>query len=198
MDGGDRPIGGPTLAEGIAVKTVGELTLPVVRSRVADIVPVSEELIERAVSAYASLHHTLAEGAGAAGLAAMLKEPARYAGRKVGLLLSGGNIDARLLAAVMVRELERDDRIVSLRLTSADRPGLLGKVASLLGAEGTNILEVSHSRRFLDVPAKGVSIDVTLETRGAEHVRAIEAALAEHGFVLRRIPPHDAAQGGLA
>jgi threonine dehydratase len=198
VDGGDRPIGGPTLAEGIAVKTVGELTLPVVRSRVADIVPVSEELIERAVSAYASLHHTLAEGAGATGLAAMLKEPARYAGRKVGLLLSGGNIDTRLLAAVMVRELEREDRIVSLRLTGADRPGLLGKVASLLGQEGANILEVSHSRRFLDVPAKAVSIDVTVETRGAEHVRALETALAEHGLVLRHISPNDVAPGGFA
>lgn len=187
MDGQDRPIGGPTLAEGIAVKTVGELTLPVIRGLVADIVPVSEELIERAVNAYASLHHTLAEGAGAAGLAAILKEPARYAGRKVGLVLCGGNIDTRLLAGVMVRELERESRIVSLRLTSDDRPGLLGKVASLLGREGANILEVSHSRRFLDVPAKGVSIEVMIETRGVEHSRAIEEALAQNGFVLSRL-----------
>ncbi len=184
MDGQDRPIGGPTLAEGIAVKTVGELTLPIIRGLVADIVPVSEELIERAVNAYASLHHTLAEGAGAAGLAAVLKEPARYAGRKVGLLLCGGNIDTRLLAGVMVRELERESRIVSLRLTSDDRPGLLGKVASLLGREGANILEVSHSRRFLDVPAKGVSIEVMIETRGVEHSSAIEEALAQNGFSL--------------
>jgi len=187
MDGQDRPIGGPTLAEGIAVKTVGELTLPVIRGLVDDIVPVSEELIERAVNAYASLHHTLAEGAGATGLAAILKEPARYAGRKVGLVLCGGNIDTRLLAAIMVRELKRDGRIVSLRLTSADRPGLLGKVASLLGEQGANILEVSHSRRFLDVPAKGVSIEVMIETRGAEHSRAIEEALAQNGFVLSRL-----------
>ncbi len=189
MDRQNRPIGGPTLAEGIAVKTVGELTLPIIRGLVADIVPVSEELIERAVNAYASLHHTLAEGAGAAGLAAVLKEPARYAGRKVGLLLCGGNIDTRLLAGVMVRELERESRIVSLRLTSDDRPGLLGKVASLLGREGANILEVSHSRRFLDVPAKGVSIEVMIETRGVEHSRAIEEALAQNGFVLSRLKP---------
>lgn len=193
LDGQDRPVGGPTLAEGIAVKTVGDLTLPVIRSLVADIVPVGEELIERAVNAYASLHHTLAEGAGAAGLAAMLKEPARYAGRKVGLLLSGGNIDMRLLAVIMVRELERDDRIVSLRLTGTDRPGLLGKVASLLAAEGANILEVSHSRGFLDVSAKAVSIDVTVETRGADHVRSIEQALARSGIAQRRIPPRDLA-----
>lgn len=196
MNGQNRPIGGPTLAEGIAVKTVGELTLPIIRSLVADIVPVGEELIERAVNAYASLHHTLAEGAGAAGLAAMLKEPGRYAGRKVGLVLCGGNIDTRLLAAIMVRELERDGRIVSLRLTSADRPSLLGKVASLLGEQGANILEVSHSRRFLDVPAKSVSIDVTVETRGAAHVQAIEELLARNGFVLRRILPQDLTPGG--
>lgn len=189
LDDGSRPIGGPTLAEGIAVKTVGELTLPVIRQLVADIVPVGEELIERAVNAYASLHRTLAEGAGASALAAMLKEPARYAGRKVGLILSGGNIDTRLLAGVMVRELERDGRIVSLSLTSDDRPGLLGKVASLLGEEGANILEVSHSRRFLDVPAKGVTIEVTIETRGMEHAQAIEQRLRQNGFVLRRLVP---------
>ena len=119
----------------------------------------------------------------------MLKEPARYAGRKVGLILSGGNIDTRLLAGVMVRELERDGRIVSLSLTSDDRPGLLGKVASLLGEEGANILEVSHSRRFLDVPAKGVTIEVTIETRGMEHAQAIEQRLTQNGFVLRRLVP---------
>ena len=196
ITGQDLQIGGPTLAEGIAVKTVGELTLPVISSMVARIVPVGEALIERAVNAYASLHHTLAEGAGAAGLAAMLGEPQRYAGRRVGLVLSGGNIDTRLLAAIMVRELERDSRIVSFRLTSADRPGLLGKVATLLGEQGANILEVSHSRRFLDVPAKGVSVDVTIETRGAAHVEAIEELLARNGFLLRRILPRDLASAG--
>ncbi|EXL02114.1 MAG: threonine ammonia-lyase [Pseudaminobacter sp.] len=178
LDGQDRSIGGPTLAD-----------RPVIRGLVADIVPVSEELIERAVNAYTSLHHTLAEGAGAAGLAAILKEPARYAGRKVGLVLCGGNIDTRLLAGVMVRELERESRIVSLRLTSDDRPGLLGKVASLLGREGAKILEVSHSRRFLDVPAKVVSIEVMIETRGVEHSCAIEEALAQNGFVLLHLKP---------
>lgn len=194
LDGRERPVGGPTLAEGIAVKTVGELTLPVVRRLVSDIVAVDEALIERAVNAYASLHHTLAEGAGAAGLAALLKEPSRYAGRKVGLVVSGGNIDTRLLAAIMLRELERDGRIVSFRLTTSDRPGLLGKVAGLLGAEGANILEVSHSRLFLDVPAKGVTIDVTVETRGESHSRAIEEALARSGLAPRRIQPHDIAE----
>lgn len=192
----DRPIGGPTLAEGIAVKTVGQLTLPIVSSLVSDIVLVGEDLIERAVNAYASLQHSLAEGAGAAGLAAMLKEPKRYAGRKIGLVLCGGNIDTRLLAAIMVRELEREDRIVAFRLTTADRPGLLGKIASLLGNEGANILEVSHGRLFLDVPAKGVSLDVTVETRGEAHSRAIENVLAENGFAPRRILPRGLAEPG--
>lgn len=186
---GDLPIGGPTLAEGIAVKTVGVQTLPIVAQLVSDIVLVGEDLIERAVNAYACLQHTLAEGAGAAGLAAMLEQPGRYAGRKVGLILCGGNIDTRLLAAIMVRELEREGRIVSFRLTTSDRPGLLGKVASLLGDEGANILEVSHGRLFLDVPAKGVTLDVTVETRSDSHARAIEAALRQQGFAPHRIFP---------
>ncbi|KRE17442.1 threonine dehydratase [Bosea sp. Root381] len=192
----DLPVGGPTVAEGIAVKTVGVQTLPIVSSLVSDIVLVGEDLIERAVNAYACLQHTLAEGAGAAGLAAMLKEPGRYAGRKVGLVLCGGNIDTRLLAAIMVRELEREDRIVAFRLTSSDRPGLLGKVASLLGEQGANILEVSHGRLFLDVPAKGVTLDVTVETRGSAHSAAIEAALRENGFAPHRVLPRGLAEPG--
>jgi threonine dehydratase len=126
----------------------------------------------------------------------MLKEPGRYAGRKIGLVLCGGNIDTRLLAAIMVRELEREHRIVAFRLTSSDRPGLLGKVASLLGAEGANILEVSHGRLFLDVPAKGVTLDVTVETRGDDHSRMIEHALRENGYAPRRIFPRGEAPGG--
>ncbi|MBN9456426.1 MAG: threonine ammonia-lyase [Bosea sp.] len=190
----DRPIGGATLAEGIAVKTVGRLTLPIVASLVSELVLVGEDLIERAVNAYACLQHSLTEGAGAAGLAAMLKDPQRYAGRKVGLVLSGGNIDTRLLAAIMVRELEREDRIVAFRLTTSDRPGLLGRIASLLGEEGANILEVSHGRLFLDVPAKGVTLDVTVETRGEAHSRAIEEMLAKNGFAPRRILPRGLAE----
>jgi threonine dehydratase len=126
----------------------------------------------------------------------MLKEPQRYAGRKVGLVLCGGNIDTRLLAAIMVRELEREDRIVAFRLTTSDRPGLLGKVASLLGDQGANILEVSHGRLFLDVPAKGVSLDVTVETRGAAHSQAIEAMLRANGFAPHRVLPRGLAEPG--
>jgi threonine dehydratase len=185
--GENRPIGGPTLAEGIAVKTVGERPLPIVRDLVRDILLVDEPAIERAVAAYATLQRTMAEGAGAAGLAALLAEPARFAGRRVGLILCGGNIDARLLASVMVRELERDSRIVSFRVTSADRPGLLGGLASRLGELGANILEVSHGRLFLDVPAKGVIIDVTIETRDARHTADVFDALAADGLAPKRL-----------
>ena len=187
LDGGHRPIGGPTLAEGIAVKTVGELTLPVVRALVDGIILVDEAAIERGVNAYATLARSMAEGAGAAGLAAVLAEPGRFAGKRVGLVLCGGNIDARLLAAIMIRSLEREERIASLRITTADRPGLLGLIASRMGALGANILEVSHGRLFLDVPAKGVTLDVTIETRDADHTRAVIAALEADGLAPRRL-----------
>ncbi len=183
----NRPIGGATLAEGIAVKAVGQLPLPIVRDLVSDIILVEEPLIERAVNAYATLQRTMAEGAGAAGLAAMMAQPERFKGRRVGLVLCGGNIDARILASVMVRELERDDRIASFRITSHDRPGLLGRVASLLGSLGANILEVSHGRLFLDVPAKGVSIDITIETRDRKHTLEVFEALAAEGLAPQRI-----------
>ncbi|MCP8938365.1 threonine ammonia-lyase [Alsobacter sp. SYSU M60028] len=187
IDGGQRPIGGPTLAEGIAVKTVGALTLPIVRDLVEEILLVDEAAIESAVNAYATLARTMAEGAGAAGLAALLAAPDRFRGRKVGLVLCGGNIDARLLASIMVRELEREARISSFRVTVQDRPGLLGQIASRLGELGANILEVSHGRLFLDVPAKGVSLDLTIETRDAAHTEAVLDALARDGLNPRRI-----------
>jgi threonine dehydratase len=158
-----------------------------VRDLVSDIVLVDEPALERAVNAYATLQRTMAEGAGAAGLAAMLAEPERFHGRRVGLVLCGGNIDARLLASVMVRELERDDRIASFRVTTNDRPGLLGRLASRLGELGANILEVSHGRLFLDVPAKGVTIDVTVETRDARHTAEVIEALAADGLAPQRI-----------
>jgi threonine dehydratase len=181
--GETRSIGGPTLAEGIAVKNVGRLTLPIVRELVADIILVDEAQLERAVNAYLTLQKTMAEGAGAAGLAAILAAPERFAGKRIGLILCGGNIDPRILASIMVRELERDDRIVSFRLTiSGDRPGVLGAIATLLGKLGGNILEVDHHRLFLDVPAKGAKLDVTLETRDRLHVEEIRRALAAHGY----------------
>jgi threonine dehydratase len=188
VTGADAPIGGPTLAEGIAVKNVGALTLPVVRALVSDIMLVDEAHLERAVNAYLTLQKTMAEGAGAAGLAAMLAAPDRFSGRKVGLILCGGNIDPRILASIMVRELERDGRIVSFRLTIADRPGVLGPIATLLGELGANILEINHRRLFLDVPAKGAKLDVTVEARDRDHTEEIMCALTNAGYQPVRLP----------
>lgn len=185
--GEEKPVGGPTLAEGIAVKQVGTRTLPLIEALVDEILLVDEAQIERAVCAFASHHRSLAEGAGAAGLAAVLADPDRFAGRQVGLVLCGGNIDARLLSAVMVRQLEREDRIVSFRITTSDRPGLLGQIATRLGQLDANILEVRHGRLFLDVPAKGVTIDLTVETRGGDHVRRVIDGLAADGLSPRLI-----------
>jgi threonine dehydratase len=185
----NRPIGGPTLAEGIAVKNVGKLTLPIVRELVSEIVLVEEAHLERAVNAYLTLQKTMAEGAGAAGLAAMLAKPERFKGKRVGLILCGGNIDPRILASIMVRELERENHIVSFRLIIPDRPGVLGQIATRLGELGANILEVEHRRLFLNVPAKGASLDVTVETRDSGHAADILKALADDGYAVETIRP---------
>ena len=185
----NRALGGATLAEGIAVKNVGVLALPIVRQLVSEIILVDEAHLERAVNAYLTLQKTMAEGAGAAGLAAMLVEPEKFRGRKVGLILCGGNIDARILASVMVRELERESRIVSVRLTIPDQPGVLGQIATRLGQLGANILGVEHRRLFLDVPAKGAKLDVTVETRDRAHGEHIFKVLTGEGFEPVWLPP---------
>jgi threonine dehydratase len=182
LTGETLPLGGSTIAEGIAVKNVGRLTLPIVRELVAEIVLVDEVHLERAVNAYLTLQKTMAEGAGAAGLAAMLVKPEIFRARKVGLILCGGNIDPRILASVMVRELEREDRIISFRLTIPDRPGVLGLIATRLGQLGANILAVQHRRLFLDVPAKGAKLDVTVETRDRAHGEKIFQVLKSEGY----------------
>jgi threonine dehydratase len=184
---GNRPVGGATLAEGIAVKNVGKLTEPIVRELVADVLLVEEAHLERAVNAFLTHQKTMAEGAGAAGLAALLANPERFAGRKVGLILCGGNIDPRILSSIMFRELERESRVVSFRLTIPDRPGVLGVIATRFGQLGANILEVEHRRLFLDVPAKGAKLDVTVETRDVEHAQQIYAALEADGYQPQRI-----------
>jgi threonine dehydratase len=187
LTGENRPIGGPTLAEGIAVKNVGKLTLPIIRDLVREVILVDEAHLERAVNAYLTLQKTMAEGAGAAGLAAMLAKPERFRGKRVGLILCGGNIDPRILASIMVRELDRDSRIVAFRLTIPDRPGVLGQIATRLGELGANILEVDHRRLFLDVPAKGAKLDVTIETRDAAHAQEVIAAMGADGYQPVRI-----------
>ncbi|HUG63240.1 MAG TPA: threonine ammonia-lyase [Methylomirabilota bacterium] len=178
--------GGATLAEGIAVKTAGALTLPIVRDLVDTIVLVDESHLERAVNAYLTLQKTMAEGAGAAGLAAMLAEPQRFTGKRVGLVLCGGNIDPRILASIMMRELAREERIVAIRLAIPDRPGVLGDIAVLIGQCGGNILEVSHRRTVLEIPAKGASLDITLEARNGAHAETICAALRARGYGVER------------
>jgi len=179
--------GGQTLAEGIAVKQPGSLTLPVVEALVSDIVLVDEDQLERAVALFLTHQKTMAEGAGAAGLAAMLAEPDRFKGKRVGLYLCGGNIDPRVLASIMLRSLERENKIISLRITIDDRPGILGAITTLLGEEHANILEVSHRRMFLDVPAKGISVDFMIETKDAAHSAAVIARLEAEGFAVVRL-----------
>ena len=179
--------GGATLAEGIAVKNVGKLTLELVRQHVDDILLVDETTLERAVNAYLTRQKTMAEGAGAAGLAAILANPDSFAGQKVGLVMCGGNIDPRLLSSIMVRALARDGQLVSVRITTSDRPGILGEIASIVGRAGGNIMEVSHHRLFLNVPAKGTTLDVTMETHDGEHADAILATLENAGHRTQRI-----------
>ena len=177
--------GGSTLAEGIAVKNVTERTITIAKQYVDDVRLVGESDIERAVMAYLTHQKTLAEGAGAAGLAAVFADPSHFRGRKVGLILCGGNIDPRILASIILRELEREHRIVNLRIQIDDRPGVLGRIATLLGQLGANILEVSHRRMFLDVPAKGAELEIMVETRDGPHADEIVARIEAEGFSTR-------------
>ena len=177
--------GGATLADGIAVKTPGALTREIVRALVDDLRLVDETALETAVHRLAEEQKMVAEGAGAAGLAAVIAEPERYAGKKVGVVICGGNIDMRLLSGVLIRGLVRDGRLVRLRITIVDQPGQLARLSQVIGGTGANIIEVDHQRLFADVPAKRADIDVTLESRDAEHVEDIVAALDQAGFPAR-------------
>jgi threonine dehydratase len=177
--------GGQTIAEGIAVKSPGALTRAIIERLVADILLVDEEALERAVQMMAESQKIVAEGAGAAGLAALLAHGARFAGRRVGLVVCGGNIDSRMLAQVMVRGLVRDGRVVTLRIEISDSPGVLGRLARAIGEAGGNIIEIHHQRLFTDLPVKRAHIDAVVETRNAHHVQEIMAKLAEAGFSTR-------------
>lgn len=174
-----------TLAEGIAVKRPGVLTRPLVESLVDDVVAVPESLIERAVELLVDRQKIVVEGAGAAALAAVLAEPARFAGRKVGLVVSGGNIDGRLMASILMRGLVRAGRLARLRIEISDAPGTLAKVASLIGANGGNIVEIYHQRLFQDVPVKSAEVDAVVETTDTTHVRAMIEALTAAGYPTR-------------
>jgi threonine dehydratase len=176
------PMRGDTLAEGIAVKAPGSITTEIIRRLVDDIVLVREDQIEHAVSLLINIEKTVVEGAGAAGLAAMLAHPALFKGRTVGLVLCGGNIDTRLLASVLTRELAREGRLSQLTIDLVDRPGQLARVATLLGDVGANIVEVSHQRTFSDLPAKGTLLEVVIETRDRAHLDETVAMLRAAGL----------------
>ena len=181
------PCGGDTLAEGIAVKEPGEFTSQIIARLVDDIVLVGEPDLEKAVSLLLQIEKTVVEGAGAAGLAAVLAHPERFAGKKVGLVLCGGNIDTRLLANVLLRDLAREGRLARLRITLQDRPGALYKVMHEFDAHSVNILEIYHQRIFTDLPAKGLVTDIECEARDREQLEKLIAALRAKGYAVSQV-----------
>ena len=178
---------GDTLAEGIAVKSPGSLTVPVVRKLVSDVLLVGERDLERAVAMLLSIEKTVVEGAGAAGLAALLANPRRFRGRTVGLVLCGGNIDTRLLANVLLRDLARSGRLARLRIRLKDRPGQLYGVARIFDQQQVNILEVAHHRVFTNLPAKGLMTEIECETRGGDHLERLIEALRGAGYEVTKV-----------
>ncbi len=184
VKGSSLPVGGDTLAEGIAVTHPGAIARAIIDQLVDDIVLVSEADLERAITLLITIEKTVVEGAGAAGLAAMLADTHRYKGRKVGLVLCGGNIDTRLLASVLTRELARDGRLSRLAIDIPDRPGQLARVAGVIGDAGSNVVEVYHQRVFTDVPAKGTELHLVVETRDSAHLSHVVEELRRAGYVV--------------
>lgn len=183
----NRPCDGDTLAEGIAVKEPGMLTRDMVTALADDILLVSERMLEQAVSLLVQIEKTVVEGAGAAGLAALLSQKGRFVGRKVGLVLTGGNMDTRLLANVLLRDLARSGRLARLSIQLQDRPGMLYNVSRIFMEQAANILELSHQRIFTNLPAKGLSLDVECETRDSAHLDRLIAALRDAGYPVSRV-----------
>ncbi len=184
LDGIARPVGGNTLAEGIAVREAGRLTRRIVKGRVSDIILVDERLLERSLSMLMNEQKLLVEGAGAAGLAAVLKEPERFRGRTVGLVLCGGNIDARLLSMILMRDLARSGRLARLRVELLDMPGQLVRVATIIAEGGGNVIDVGHHRTYSDLPAKMTCMDVTIDTQGQDHLDRIIGNLRAAGYAV--------------
>ena len=180
------PLGGDTLAEGIAVKHPGELTSRILAELANDVVLVSERDLERSVAMLVGIEKTVVEGAGAAGLAAILSDPARYQGRKVGTLLCGGNIDTHLLANVLVRDLVRQGRIARLHVAAHDQPGALAAITAKVYEAGVNVIEVNHSRIFTQLPAKDTMIEVECEARDPQAIDDVVARLEAAGFRVER------------
>jgi threonine dehydratase len=181
------PCAGDTIAEGIAVKAPGMLTSGIINQVVDDIVLVSERAIESAISLLVESEKTVAEGAGATGLAALLAYPERFAGRTVGLVITGGNIDTHLLANVLLRELARSGRMTRLRISLQDRPGALAAVMKLFDEHRVNIVEVYHQRIFTSLPAKDAAIDVECEARDAAQLDRLSEALHAAGFAVHPV-----------
>jgi threonine dehydratase len=177
LNGRDLPCEGDTLAEGIAVKVPGTFTAEIIRKIVDEIVLVSEPQLEKAVSLLLQIEKTVVEGAGAAGLAAVMSHPERFRNKNVGIVLCGGNIDTRLLANVLLRDLARSGRLARLRVTLQDRPGALYKVMKLFNEHNVNIIEIYHQRIFTTLPAKGLITDIECEARDAEQLNELVDAL---------------------
>ncbi|HLT01983.1 MAG TPA: threonine ammonia-lyase [Geminicoccaceae bacterium] len=175
----------PTIAEGIAVKTPGELTLPIVRELVGDILLVEEDAIEDAILALLEVEKVVVEGAGAVGLAALMAYRERFVGRRVGLVLCGGNIDLRLLSVVILRGLVHSKRVISIRVGMPDAPGNLARAAALIGEAGGNILEVAHQRAFSPLSIKSTEVNFIIETQNAAHATEVVTALRAAGFEVR-------------
>jgi threonine dehydratase len=175
-------VGGDTIAEGIAVKDVGDLAFEIIKSLVEEVLVVEEETIERAVMALLEIEKTVAEGAGAAALAALLEHPARFAGKRVGLPISGGNIDSRVLASVLMRGLVRDARLVRLRVTMPDVSGNLAKVAALIAEAGGNIVEIQHQRIFGTASVRSPEVEFLIETRDRDHTDLLVGLLQKNGI----------------
>ena len=174
--------GGLTIAEGIAVKSPGALTREIIARLASDLLLVGEDALEQAVQMMAERQKIIAEGAGAAGLAALIAHGKRFAGKRVAIVVCGGNIDARILAQLLMRGLVRDGRVVTLRIEISDSPGVLGRLAGAVGQAGGNIIEIDHQRMFDDLPVKQAYVDAVIETRNPEHYRDIIAALEKDGF----------------
>lgn len=185
IKGTHLPMRGDTLAEGIAVKSPGKIATGIIRELVDDIILVNEMEIERAVAALINIEKTVVEGAGAVGLAAVHANPALFAGRNVGLVLTGGNIDTRLIASVLTRELAREGRLTQLSLDIVDRPGQLASVAAILAEAGANIIEVSHQRTFSALPAKATLLQLVIETRDRAHLEEVLTKLGAAGLDVR-------------
>ena len=177
-------VGGDTIAEGIAVKDVGDMAFAIIQKQVEEVLVVEEETIERGIVALIEIEKTVAEGAGAAALAALLEHPQRFAGKRVGIPISGGNIDSRVLASVLMRGLVRDARLVRLRVTMPDVSGSLAKVAQLIADAGGNIVEVQHQRIFGTASVRSPEVEFLVETRDREHTDTLVRSLQEKGVRL--------------